>query len=342
MSKKLDYNAREIGYPSYMDNKIEHLRSFRINVDGNIVITTREKELITDRGRSLDWKLGNKSVKYTVKNREDCVTLSNGSIIYTSPIKLMLMSSYLGWPINILRDIGGRSTINDIVIRGVKLDRYIKIRDGKVNTISENKFYDKWNSVTSNKELILELQGKYFDKWCRNWFSGLSDEEQKEFKNSFLLHYRKAVNGFKSARRSIRPECLAVIGPKAYFIDFYLPSVRVGVEIDGYHHYYNADQFEHDLDRTADLYREFQIILIRVPNNDVDSLSQESLFNIIEYCFDRAGSGSLKLMLKKKVFKTNYIPSVATLALNSQSAAKPPDFSSKYILDGYRKLVELG
>lgn len=86
-----------------------------------------------------------------------------------------------------------------------------------------------------------------------------------------------------------------------YIIDFFIPSLNVGFEIDGLHHYFNDDQLSYDKSRDNELMQRYNVNIIRIRNPDLDRESIEFIVGIIDQLYREQLINHLSKKLSKLI-----------------------------------------
>lgn len=311
---------------------------FGIDLNGNIGYFKRAGNIHTDRTKSNIYRFSKTSyVEYT----DNHVKLRVGSKVYEEPLSTLFIRSHFGYNFNSLKDISGEVGIKTLLINGRGLEWPLKIRDNKLSTKCEQIFYDKWSSIITTEDLS-KYHGKYYNKWCKSVLNRDYKESPnaKVYNDKFLFLYRAMLKRFNIARSGIASEVLVVTKDKYYFIDFFIPTLNMGIEIDGYHHYYDTETLLDDFVRSKDIFDSRDTLIYRLPNNDIESLTRDQLLDIIDKCYDRAGYLVTKSISGLRDRKFKKLSQIATRILNGQSASNLPNYSGKHVSAGIKKAVQ--
>jgi hypothetical protein len=125
--------------------------------------------------------------------------------------------------------------------------------------------------------------------------------------------------------------------PDFYILDFYVPFLKIAVEIDGMHHY--SSNLKYDLTRNYLLSAQEQITTIRISNKKVIELSYDDYKNIFDVFYSKIKYLTLKTVnLHPNFSKSSRTKLKEKLRDAKQSAALIPDYSKSLILKGLRDL----
>jgi hypothetical protein len=329
-------------------SKLHLFNKLAINSSGNIVVLGRSNNKELDRKKSNIYKESNLTIEYYIRTNDKINNLHNIEVVkfvldtgytYEEPLSILFIRSFLGFNFNPIKDISGNINLDELKISGKSIKWPYETRKNKLSTKYERIFLDKWiTAINSTKRL--EIQYKYYNKWCESLLVNKKKKNfNKKYTDLFLFNYRAIVDKIRKVDLNIIPEVLVVANNKYYFLDFFIPSLSLSIEIDGYHHYFDPKTFEDDIDRTLLIRKVREIDIYRLPNNDINSITKLDMINILEACFDRAGYLATKSI---QGLDNNYLSSYKSFSndiICGQSAAKLPDYSSEWIAKGYKKLL---
>lgn len=313
------------------EHYLHYFNDFYINDNGNIVHTkfgefnnTLLKQIyLIDKYHYIEYYLHN-DIKY--------FKMKIGHSVYEEPLSVIFIRAYFGYCFNNISEISGDVTLQNLRVNNRSLKWPLRIRDNKIRTVQETLFFDKWDYTLSKYSSYLD--NKYYNKWT----SLIKFAEfSTKYINHFNNYYRSYIRNLQSGRLGIVPEVLAIPKSDYYFIDFYIPSIKLGIEIDGYHHYYNFDTLTNDFSRSADLFRSNKTKIYRLPNNDVTRFVEDDILNILEVCFDTAG-----FLATSSISETRSLVRYSRMAeeiLHSTETSKFIDYSKIHILNSYRNSI---
>lgn len=109
----------------------------------------------------------------------------------------------------------------------------------------------------------------------------------------------KILQGYLETNKIKFEEQYLILGTNNHFvfIDIYIPSCKLAIEVDGHHHHTQNTQIERDLKKEK-LLRRFGIMTLRTSNKDVFD-DPKAVINRITTFIKSAGSLSLKLAMNE-------------------------------------------
>ena len=303
-----------------------YFNNFFINDNGNIVLGSRDTKVEFDRMLETSFTISPKTrLEYYDRSGTEMVRILFGNRVYEDVLPALFIRSYLGYNFNRISDYEGITGLKTLFVDNVGLQKPYQFRKRKLSTKQEQRFYDLWVSVINEPNTIQILHGKYFNKWCK------FQTTDKAFKDKFLYMYRAAIKRLQVARAGICSEVLVAFSGHFYFIDFFIPSLNLGVEIDGYHHY-QLDKAVDDYIRTSEiLEKRTSMEIIRFPNKNIEQMTIGDVRSLVELCYDRCGFQAVSSIARLRDIKTLNLKRIAKSILNGQSAAKFPDLHTQYI-----------
>lgn len=244
---------------------------FKISSSGRFFLNTRKRII---KGTRQGVKLGRRSIKVvcpietakprivvSIPNKKD----SHEEMLVTAFLRSMLgidkeeisrCKYKIGYTGNNPSNISSASvTINGNSIR--KACEYRYYNAGK-ETEFEKKMYSAWINIITN----LGKRFKFYKKYqCESL-------EDKNAPPSVRKIRNQIIRDLKAPRLSLISQKFfpSYVNQSFYLLDFYLPCVQIGFEVDGLHHFKNKKQVHHDNIRTAELDRMYNVDLVRFPN----------------------------------------------------------------------------
>lgn len=112
---------------------------------------------------------------------------------------------------------------------------------------------------------------------------------------NFNKKFYKLVN--LTYRSSCIPQKVLFSSSSFYILDFYIPSLKIGFEIDGLHHYFNYEQLSYDNFRDDELLDRYEVKIIRIKNPELDNDSSKFILDRIDSIYNEF----LMMFLSKKL-----------------------------------------
>jgi len=143
--------------------------------------------------------------------------------------------------------------IDNIKVGGRRVDRIAQFR--YENLLVSTKYEDIFDYVVNALVGLLRTQPKFgsFPFEYRGVGTMVRNRREKICKN-----LRKG--------NSVQLQKVMFTPRSFYLLDFYIPFLRLGVEVDGFHHVVDKRQFKYDVSRDRYIKENYNICIIRIPN----------------------------------------------------------------------------